>query len=281
MPGSGASEKSQKSLLRGGQEGPRALPSSPETLKKGVSIAVVIASLLLAAGTQAALLKVGNLVLRGDGGFTPRMLPRHGFAPIAFEGHADIRAVDGSVPPALQQVVLDFDRDGRLSTAGLPTCDPSRLQEATPAEARAKCATAIVGTGHVRALIKREGGPPYDVTAPVTLFNGAREGGDPTVIFHTRTTVPATQNFVIVIPIERRRGSYRYRVTFDVPPISAGRGSLVHIDIHVGRRYRYRGVRRSYVSARCSDNVLSTRAHFTFVDGTVLAGSVEKACTFR
>lgn len=240
-----------------------------------------MAFLLIAASADGALVKVGNLVLTADGGFTPRSLPRHRFAPISFEGHADLKETDGSIPPALQQVVLYFDRDGRLSTAGLPTCDPAMLQEVTPEEARARCASAIVGTGHVEALIAREGGAPYDVKAPVTLFNGPAEDGNPTVIFHTRTTVPAIQSFVIVIPIERRRGSYRYRATLDLPPIDLGRGSLVHVDIHVGRRFRFRGVERSYVSARCSDNVLSTRGRFTFADGVVIEGSVEKACTFR
>ena len=34
-------------------------------------------------------------------------------------GYGDIRTTDGSLPPALQHVKLEFDRDGRLTTAGL------------------------------------------------------------------------------------------------------------------------------------------------------------------
>jgi len=250
-------------------------------LSKRTLICLAAASLLLAPFAEAALVKVQDLVLTADGGFTPRTLPRHAFAPISFRGHADVKKTDGSIPPPLQQVVVEFDRDGRLDIAGLPVCDPSLLQEVTPEEARARCAAAIVGTGHVRVLIAREAGPPYDVAAPLTLFNGPPQGSLPTVILHTRTTVPSTQNFVITIPIERRPGPYRYRITFDVPPISAGRGSLVHVDVNIGRRYRFRGAPRSYVSARCSDNVLSTRGRFTFADGILIDGSVEKACTFR
>jgi hypothetical protein len=250
-------------------------------LSKRTLICLATASLLLATGAEAALVKVGNLVLRADAGFTPRTLPRHMRVPISFRGYADVKETDGSTPPPLRQAVVEFDRDGRLDVAGLPACDPSLLQEVTPEEARAKCAPAIVGTGHVRVLIARETAAPYDVTAPLTLFNGPPEAGHPTVILHTRTTVPATQSFVITIPIERRPGSYRYRIKFEVPPISAGRGSLVHIDVDVGRRYRFHGARRSYLSARCSDNVLSTRGRFTFADGTLIDGAVEKACTFR
>jgi hypothetical protein len=240
-----------------------------------------VALVLTAASAEAALVKLGSLVLTADGGFTPRTLPHHSYAPISFEGFANVKETDGSVPPALQRAVVEFDRDGRLTTGGLAVCDPARLQEATPEEGRARCRAAIVGTGHLGVLIEREAGPPYDVSAPLTLFNGPREGGHPTVILHTRTTVPATQNFVIVIPVERRSGRYRYRATVDVPPISAGRGSLVHIDVEIGRRYRFRGARRSYVSARCSDNVLSTRGRFSFAGEIVIDGSVEKACTFK
>ncbi len=128
-------------------------------LKRLLAIGVVVACVLFAGGANAALVKVGNLVLTADGGFTPLKLPRQTFTPINFTGHADLKSVDGSVPPALQQVVLSFDRDGRLSTAGLPVCQPSLLEEATPAEARNRCPNAIVGTGHVSALITREEGP--------------------------------------------------------------------------------------------------------------------------
>lgn len=109
----------------------------------------------------------------------------------------------------------------------------------------------------------------------------AAQDGHPTAILHARTTVPAVQNFVITVPIERRPGAFRYRVALEIPPIAAGRGSLTHLDVDIGRRYRFRGIRRSYISARCRHNVLSTYGRFTFAEGAFLAGSVEKACTPR
>jgi hypothetical protein len=250
-------------------------------LKRLLGLGVVIACVLVAAGANAALVKVGNLVLTADGGFTPRQLPRKTFAPIDFSGHADLKAVDGSVPPALQQVVLDFDRDGRLTTGGLPVCLPSLLEEATPAQARGRCSDSIVGTGHVSALITREGGPPLLATSAMTFFNGPRQEGNPTVILHARTTVPAAQTFVLTIPIEQRSGLYRYRATVDVPQIAGGHGSVIHLDAKIGKRYRYRGVERSYAAARCGDGIFRTRGRFSFADGTIIDGSIEKACTVR
>ena len=249
-------------------------------MKRLLGIGVLVTCVLCAGAANAALVRIENLVLTADGGFTPQLLPRRSFAPIEFKGHANLRAVDGGIPPAVQQIVLDFDRDGRLDTAGLPICDPGALVESTTAEARTRCSKAIVGKGRVTALIALADSPTATGSA-LTIFNGPRQGGHPTAILHARTTIPAVQTFVITVPIERRSGEFRYRVTVDVPPIAGGMGSLTHIDATVGRRYRFKGSRRSYVSARCSDNVLRTHGRLTFVEGLIIDGSVDKACTFR
>ena len=247
-------------------------------MKKRLAIGVVIASLLLAAGAGAALVRVNGLVLTADGGFTPRELPQREFAPIDFEGWAAVKAVGGGPPPPLQQVVLNFDRDGRLFTKGLPVCSAAQVDAASPQQARSACGGAIVGTGNVEAMLALEGQAPVRVRSPLTLFNGPRQEGKPTVIFHAQTTVPVLQTFAVVIPIERRHGYYAYRATTDVPPIAGGRGALTRVEVDIGRRFRYRGGERSYVSARCSDGVLETRGRFTFADGTIIDGSVEKPC---
>jgi len=244
----------------------------------GIGVAICV---LLAAGADAAFIRTGNLILTADGGFNPRTLPQRAFAPIDFEAHADLRAVNGSVPPALQRVIVDFDRDGRLTTAGLPVCQPTQLEEATPAEARARCPRAIVGKGRVEAVVVPDGLGPVSTSSALTLFNGPRLDRKPTVILHARTTSPMAQNFVLTIPIARRAGEFRYRAVVDVPPIAGGRGALTHLDVDIGRRYRYRGSPRSYTSARCSDHVLRTHGRFTFADGTIIDGSVDKGCSVR
>ena len=80
------------------------------------------------------------------------------------------------------------------------------------------------------------------------------------------------------MPIEQRRGGFRYRVRVDVPAIAGGFGAITHLDAEIGRRYRAGGERRSYVSARCSDHILQTHGRVTFEGGTVVDGLVEKYC---
>jgi hypothetical protein len=241
------------------------------------AVAALIAVGVLAGPAPGALVEVGNLVLRADGGFQPQTLPRHRFAPIDFEGFVDIGAKGGGKPTPLRQALIDFDRDGRISVAGLPTCAPESIAAASTEEARRICRGAIVGTGHVEALISLASGPVRS-RSPLTIFNGPPQNGEPTAVLHTQTTAPATQTYAILVPIERRRGYFRYRARLEIPPIAGGLGAITHIDVKIGRRYRAGGKARSYVSARCSDNILQTHGHFFFEDGTVIDGAVEKYC---
>lgn len=244
-----------------------------------MAIAALAVCCLAAAVAGAAMVKVGPLVLRADGGFEPRQLPRHVYAPIDFQGHFDISTKGGGAPAEIEKAIIDFDRDGRLSVHGLPKCPVGRIENATPKEARRVCRGAIVGTGHVAATIVLPGKAPIPASSPLTLFNGEPQNGSPTVILHARTTVPGVQTFAIVVPIERRHGAYAYRATIEVPPIAGGFGALTHIDAKVGRRYSFGGHRRSYTSARCSDGILETHGLFVFAGRLVISGAVQKPCT--
>jgi hypothetical protein len=232
------------------------------------------------AAGEGALVKVNDIVLRADGGFQPRSLPRRQFVPINFQGYFDIAAKGGGKPVALEQVVIGFDRDGRLSAGGLPVCPPELVANASTEEARQVCGGAIVGTGTIEAAIELDGGTVAG-SAPLTIFNGPVLAGDPTAVLHARAGPPVNQTFAILVPIERRPGGFRYRATLDLPPIADGRGAITRVEVKIGRRFSAGGQRRSYVSAHCSDGVLRTHGRFTFADATIVDGSVEKACARR
>ncbi|HEX9966478.1 MAG TPA: hypothetical protein VGB06_00885 [Solirubrobacterales bacterium] len=249
--------------------------------RKGVAglLALCVAAVALAAASATAdQVRLGPLVVTADGGFSPRLLPKQTYAPIRFQGRAEIKMLNGAQPPALRRIRLDFDRDGKLTTAGLASCAPASIASATPAQARQTCANALVGTGHVGASIALPGRAPVEVSSPLSIFNGPRQDGNPTAIAHAQNTFPATETYVVVIPIEQRPGTYRYRATFDIPPIAGGAGALVHVDAKIGRRYRSGGEERSYASARCSDGILQTLGLASFAGGIVIRGSIFKPC---
>ncbi len=250
-------------------------------LRLSTYVLVAILLLLVAAMADAAMVRVGRIVLRADGGFTPQALPRHAYAPISFRGYANVESTDSEPVPALRHFRLEFDRDGRLSTKGLPVCQPSQLAGTTPEAARRLCGKATVGSGTVAASLSDPGLRGVMLRSPLSLFNGPRIGGNATVIAHARSLVPRPQTYVVVITIERRHGAFSYRASGDIPEFAEGTGSLIHLEAEVGRRYRAGGVRRSYVSARCSDSIFETRGRFEFADpeATVIEGSVFKGCT--
>jgi hypothetical protein len=214
-----------------------------------------------------------DLVLHAEAAFQPERLPRTGHAPIRFEGELDLSSRSGAQPAALTEATIYFDRDGRLEAAGLPTCDAAEVAALSSAAARQACAGAIVGRGTVEAEVAGA-----TLVAPLTIFNGPAEAGHPTAVLHAPFGAPANQVFSIPVPIERIPGPYGYRVALRVPPLAAGVGSLTRIQVALGREYRAAGVRRSYISARCSNNLLHVRGHFAFADGTVVDGNIERYC---
>jgi len=241
-----------------------------------------VACLLIASGASAAVVKVGDLVLRANGGFEPQALPHKAYAPIEFQGYFDVASRSGGIPAALQETVLEFDRQGRLTTRGLPTCSVGQIGEATPQEARKTCNGSIVGTGHIAATVALPGHPPVAATSPLTLFNGVPQNGNPTIVVQALMTVPATQSLAVVVPIERLSGGpFGYRATIDLPPIAGGYGALTHVDVKIGRRYNFGGRRLSYISARCGSGVFQTHGSFIFAGGTTISGSVFEPCTAR
>jgi hypothetical protein len=255
------------------------LAGSPPGRRTLCLIGIALA-LVFVAGADGALVRVGRLVVHADGGFTPRTLPRHSFAPIDFKGHVDITSTDSGPVPTLQRVRLDFDRDGRLGTRGLPVCRPVQIERTSPKVARRRCKGALVGTGHIDVAIPVFGGLTVTLRSPASVFNGPRQGGNPTVVGHAQVPFLG-ETYVLAIPIERLHGAFAYRATVDVPPIAGGTGAITHVDGKIGRRYRSGGVDRSYTSARCSDGVLETRGRLDFTDGTVIEGSVYKPCAVR
>lgn len=240
-----------------------------------VACACLVATAVAAA--QPAIVRVGGLELKADGEFTPHELPRNHPAPIEIEGKARIRSLAGGPPPALKQVILDFDRDGRLSTAGLPTCAPEKIENVGVAAARRKCEDAIVGKGKIGAQVLHEG-RWIQAIGELTLFNGPARGHTANVVAHAQPISLPDEIYVVEIPVDRTKGDFRYRATVEVPEIFNGTGVLTNITAKIARRYRFKGQERSYVAAQCSDGSLGVHGRLTFESGVVIDGTVEKYC---
>jgi len=250
-----------------------------------VAVATVLL-LALAGNALAGIVKVriqaGNLVAIGEGGFTPDALPRNVDAPITIFGKGRLTTVDGSLPPVLKTIEFEFDRHGSIQTEGLPKCAAGKLQATTVPQARKLCPGAIVGKGFGHAVVKFPEQAPIPVSSPITIFNGPTIKGDPSVIAHFYTTIPAPVAFVVPVRIETiHNGRYGYRVNAEVPKIAGGSGIPISGQITIGRKWTYKGVKHSYVNARCADGRLQAIGKFGFTDGTLLRGAFINPCKTR
>lgn len=245
--------------------------------------ALTLAVLALLAGIASAIvIHAGDLVIHADGGFTPTTLPRHTDAPITIHGGGSLSTRSGDFPPVIETITLEYDRHGHVETTGLEVCTRAKLVASTVAEARHRCPNAIVGKGHGRGVVVFPEQAPIPADSPITIFNGPRIHGNPSVLAHFYTTIPAPTAFVIPIEIERiHKGLYGYRTEAKIPPIAGGHGIPLAGHLKIGRKWTFRGKKHSYINARCETGRLQARGVFGFRDGTVLSGTFLKPCKAR
>lgn len=244
------------------------------------TIVFIAALSLVLAGSAAALrLQIGNVVVSAEGGFSPTTLPKHKFAPIKLHGYGKISTVDGAPPPVLKQIVVWFDKHGEVETRGLPVCKPGKLVATTTATARRLCPGAIVGTGFGKAIVYFPESAPIVASSPITIFNGPKKDGNPTVLAHAHLTVPAPTTFVVPIEIQKvHDGRYGFKTVANIPRIAGGAGVPVYGRLSIGREWTYKGQRLSYANASCPDGRLQAKGQFRFKDGTFLQGTLSKPC---
>jgi hypothetical protein len=247
-----------------------------------VALAGLALALALAAGASAIVIQVGDVILNVDGGFTPTTLPRHTDAPIEIHGSGNVSTASGELPPIVKTLTIEYDKHGSVQTTGLPVCTAGKLQSTTVAAARRACPGAIVGKGKGSAIVAFPESKQIHISSPITIFNGPRVHGNDTVIAHAYTTVPVPTTFIVPIVIEKiRHGVYGYRTIAEIPKIAGGAGHPISGSLKIGRKWTYKGVKHSYLNARCETGRLQARVQVELADATYLSGEFLESCKVR
>ncbi len=239
---------------------------------------IALGALCASVAARAEKVGKGDLRVGLDGSFTPRALPRLRPVPVTVDFVGAITTTDGRRPPPLRRFELDLNSHGRLSTRGLPTCRATELQSVSSQAALARCRPALVGHGHFRAEVESS-----EVTIPssgrILVFN-SRRADRPALLLHLYGVRPVRAAIVLPLAIRHRRGRELGTVlAARVPPLAGGRGSLTQIELTIGRRYRYRGRSRSYLSASCEAPAGLRLAFFRFARGSFFFGNGQKLRT--
>lgn len=199
-------------------------------------LAIAAVTAAHAAAEKATVVRAGNLVLRMNGGVTPKKLPKGKLAPITLNASGSLATADGSHPPATKTVTIDFDKHGTINARGLAVCRPGKLQARSTKAAIKACRPAIVGRGRTSVEVKFPEQDPFSSSGPLTLFNGGVHGGVTTVYIHAYVDVPAPTAIVTVVRIKKiHKGPYGTRAVAQIPRIANGAGSLTSFRPTTGR----------------------------------------------
>jgi hypothetical protein len=182
------------------------------------------------------------------------------------------------VPVPAVRAVIDFDKNARLYTKGLPTCDSGKLQSQSTEVAERVCGRAKIGTGRATAYLKA--GKVYEVPQVVTAFNGVPKGGRPVVILHTYGTTPLQVSLVLEGTVSNyNKEGYGPRLDLDVPLLAGGSGALKEFNVKIDKKWRFKGEKRSFISAKCTGSKkLKARGTFTYRDGEALTAYSKQSC---
>lgn len=251
-----------------------------------IPLLVALFALSSGAASRAEIEQVENLRVTFNADFSPRELPRDRPAPVRVEIQGRIATTDGSHPPALRWLEIELHRSGRMFSQGLPTCSAPILQSTSTETALARCRPALVGRGNFRAdvLLGRE----IPATGKILAFN-SRLRGKQSLLLHFFAGVPV--RFTLVVPLtigQRQQGQFGTVLRARIPRLGGGLGSITQIELAIARQYRFRGERRSYVSAACgapadfSGAVFSfARASFRFESHRQIRTTLVRNCRVR
>jgi len=244
-------------------------------------IALLAAALAVGACATAYALtaEIGPTFVSATATVQPRELPRHGGAPITLRSVTRVGTKDGSTPPTLKSIDFLIDRHGNVNSKAFPVCPLAKLEGTAPAQARRRCAGALVGKGTGKALVTMPGKAPFQVTSQLSFFNGPPSGGKPTLIAHGYETVPAPKTLLVPITIERvSMGRYGFRAKVEMPEVAGGYGAPILAEASVGATRRRGGKEVGYISAYCSGGRLQVDGNLTFTNGDFFPATLTSPC---
>src|SRR3954454_6544660 len=223
---------------------------------------------------------VAVLCVGDNGGISPTKLPKHGSAPVTARIDGEVITRDGSHPPALQQLEAEIERTIKVDAVGLPTCQAKQLQATSSATAKKVCGEAIVGSGTAEVEVAFPEQKPFRSTGPLVLFNGGVHGRTTTVLLHAYVDVPAPTAVIVRATVTRiHKGRFGLRLKAHISKVAGGAGSATAFDLKIGRRYTYKGRKKSFLSASCPTGAWATKGNLLFSDQTRLGFTHIFTCT--
>jgi hypothetical protein len=222
-----------------------------------------------------------------EGRIDPARLPRRGAAPVAVTIGGRISATAPGGPPRLRTIAIAINRQGRLSSRGLPLCRKGDISPSTTREALVACGRSLVGEGRFSADVRLPEQSPFPSQGKILAFNG-RFHGRPAILAHVYGTRPIPTSYVLPFAIRRAHGTYGTILEASLPQVTGEWGFVTGVSMTLSRRFTYRGRSRSYLAAGCPAPAgfpgavfPLVRTSFAFVGGPTLTSTLSRSCRVK
>lgn len=222
-----------------------------------------------------------------SGKLSPKRLPRDRPAPIAVSVGGKITATTPDGPPQLRKMEIAINRNGRLTSSGLPLCPITEIDPSTTPEALAACRSALIGSGSFAANVKLPQQSPFPSEGKILAFNGLLHG-QPAILAHIYGTKPIPTSYVLPFLISSGKGTFGTVLSASLPHVTGDWGYVTGVSMTLGRRFSSHGHRRSYLSAGCpappgfrGTLFPLVRTSFAFAGGKTVHTTLTRKCSVR
>jgi hypothetical protein len=229
-----------------------------------------------AGGDTPVTVKVGELELTANGGFSPTTLSKTKQTPIELTASGEVKLTNGGHPPAAREVIIEGDKNAEIHVKGIPTCTSGKLQATTTTAALSACKSALIGEGTTTAQVAFAEQKPISVPSKLLLFNGGEKGGKITWYVHAYFSNPISGAIVSTVTITKHpNGRFGTLTVTKIPQITGGSGSITSFNLKIKKSVG--GI--NPISAKCTDGKLKVHVAAKFEDGTKAETEIVRACT--
>jgi hypothetical protein len=249
----------------------------------GVLAMLTIVAVSVAAGGETPVtVKVGELELTANGGFTPTALSKTKQTPIELKASGEVKEANGSHPPAAREIIIEGDKNAEVHVKGIPTCTSGQLQATSTGAALAACKSALIGEGETTAQVAFAEQKPISVPSKLLLFNGGEKGGKITWYVHAYFSNPISGAIVTTVTITKHpNGAFGTLAVAKIPQITGGSGSIVSFNLNIKKSVKVGAKTINPISAKCVGGKLKVHVLAKFEDGTKAETEVIRPCTAK
>jgi hypothetical protein len=191
-----------------------------------------------------------------------------------------VKESDGTHPPAIREVDIEFDKGGEVHLKGIPPCKEGKIEATETTAALKACGPSLIGEGEAIAQVALPEQPPVNVKTKVLVFSGGETGGKAVMFIHGYFSSPVSGAIVTTVTITKHKhGRFGTLAVAKIPQITGGNGSITKFNLEIFKSVKVGGKTYNPISSKCEDGKLKVHVEGKFENGTKAQTEIIRACT--